>query len=330
MLNDKGVSIIIPMYNAEHSITQCVDSILNANKLKYEIIIIDDGSKDNSLSIVKEKYSQIDNIRIVSQKNKGVSATRNVGIDLALYEYIAFVDADDTVVDGIYEELSKILEKGFDIAICGYNIVNKNNLKYVESQECIDGEYDICDFAKEYFRFFELLITNTNWNKLYKKNIIKKNNLKFKTNLKMAEDAVFNLEYLECINSVGLTSKKLYNYVISETQTIYKVYPDYYDMLKQFYLTIKQFLDKYDAFNVNKNLFYKNYSVEITNAISQISREQIPFVEKHSKVKKIYSDELFLETIKQKKVSGIKYKLLSLKMPGITLMLFIIKNKLFH
>lgn len=116
---NKLVSIIIPVYNAAHYIEECLDSILSQSYKKFEVVLINDGSTDNSLEICKE-YLQIDSrIQLINTDNKGVSNARNVGIDNASGDYIAFIDSDDTVsVDYIDVMVKHAMDKSFDIVCC--------------------------------------------------------------------------------------------------------------------------------------------------------------------------------------------------------------------
>lgn len=117
-----NLSFIIPVYNSEKFIRNCILSIINqATKYSYEVILIDDGSTDKSNKIIKKITNKYDNIKLIRQKNSGAAATRNVGLDNASGEYIAFIDADD-FIDEMYVEklLNKAYEKNADIVKCGY------------------------------------------------------------------------------------------------------------------------------------------------------------------------------------------------------------------
>ena len=124
-MNKIKVSVIVPIYNTEKFLRKCIESIVNQTLQEIEIILINDGSTDNSHNICleyTEKYPE--KIRYINNKNIGCSATRNLGIELANGEYIAFVDSDDYIEKEMYEEMyTKTLKEKSDIVICGFNYI---------------------------------------------------------------------------------------------------------------------------------------------------------------------------------------------------------------
>lgn len=119
-MNNPLISVVVPVYNVEKYLRQCIDSILSQTYMNLEIILVDDGSRDSSGSICDE-YAKIDNRIVVLHKpNGGLSSARNAGIDIAKGEYIGFVDSDDWIEHDMYERLfDSICESGADIAVCG-------------------------------------------------------------------------------------------------------------------------------------------------------------------------------------------------------------------
>ena len=115
----KTISIIVPIYNAEEHLDKCVESILEQTEINLEIILVDDGSKDNSFEICK-KYEKMDQrVKVIHQENAGVSAARNHGIEIAEGEYIGFVDSDDWIEPVMYQRLLKeAKEKNADVVMC--------------------------------------------------------------------------------------------------------------------------------------------------------------------------------------------------------------------
>lgn len=125
------VSVIVPAYDSEEYICDCVESILKQNLEDIEIIIIDDGSKDNTLKICNKYKLLDDRIKVIHQENKGISGARNMGIEYATGEYIAFVDSDDTIEFNMYNELYSLASKSnADFVDSGINIVDlKSSIK---------------------------------------------------------------------------------------------------------------------------------------------------------------------------------------------------------
>lgn len=113
------ISIVIPIYNAEDHLQRCVDSVLNQTEKNIEIILVDDGSKDNSIEICKNYLNQDKRVQLIHQENSGVSAARNRGIEQACGEYIGFIDSDDWIEPNMYEcLLREANQASADIVIC--------------------------------------------------------------------------------------------------------------------------------------------------------------------------------------------------------------------
>lgn len=213
-MSKKGItiSIIVPVYNAKQTLEKCLDSILNQTYTSIEVILIDDGSTDGSWDICY-KYQQKDS-RVVAfrQTNKGPADARNRGISESKGEYLQFVDADDFITSNMSFELTKPIKQGFDLVICGYfqeHYFFKKNF-FREKKPPRDGGYTKKEFINLFFLYF-----NKNgflWNKLYKKDLIIHNDIKFLSEIKFAEDLLFNLEYLKYCSNIYLVDEPYYYY----------------------------------------------------------------------------------------------------------------------
>lgn len=206
------VSIIVPIYNSETTIERCIKSIINQTYHNLEIILIDDGSIDNT-SLICQKYQKIDGrIVFIKKDNSGVSNTRNYGLNIAKGKYIQFVDSDDYIDRKCTEKMVKAIEENSsDIVICGINIV-KRGKKILNS---INAK-NIKDFKNEIEVFKDLVDTGLIfyiWNKLYLKNKIINF---FDENMTLGEDVIFNLNYLNLANKVNIIDEGLYNYTLNE------------------------------------------------------------------------------------------------------------------
>ena len=191
-LNNSLVSIIIPIYNAEEYIEECIKSIITQTYKNIEIILINDGSRDNSINICKEYLKKDKRIIIINQLNKGVSTARNSGITIAKGEYITFIDADDTIEKEHINHLVNTIKKTkTDLSICG---IQRTYKKEKNISTNILTETIILDKKNTYK---EMLlnqdISGYVWNKLYKKEIL--NQMKqnyFNESISIAEDYEFN------------------------------------------------------------------------------------------------------------------------------------------
>lgn len=209
----RKVSVIIPMYNSEEYISKCVDSVINQTLREIEIILVDDGSTDKTLEICNEYAILDDRIKIIKQKNKGVSSARNKGINFATGEYVTFVDSDDFIENNMLEILyGKAIKNNCNIVISGMNLINKNN----ENNESYNINNSKIYKKHEAFKLFYYnqapFSPNYAWGKLIKKSILDK--VKFREDIFLMEDALFCMEsFIECKNSIMYVNKHLYNYI---------------------------------------------------------------------------------------------------------------------
>lgn len=214
MKHNDLISIIIPMYNARKDIIKTVNTLQNQTYKNIEIIIVDDGSTDDSYNLCKLNFENDKHIKIFHKKNGGVSSARNFGIKEAKGEYIQFVDSDDLVESTYCEDLLMMIKKReVDYAICSFvQIQDKNNINHLVSDEI----YDKNDFIKLFSSFENPIYMNPPWNRMFKSEIIKKHKIKFDENISFGEDFIFNSKYLMFCRKIATTSKPLYNYKFQE------------------------------------------------------------------------------------------------------------------
>ena len=187
MNTNNKVSIIIPAYNSEKSIEKCILSCVSQT-IPVEVIVVDDGSKDSTYEICDNLKNKYDNIKVIKKENGGVSSARNIGLEYINTNYVSFVDSDDYVRPDMCEKLLKAYEENKDISItiCYAEKCNSNEEKMIKSYN--DTIKDI--ICSKYVRGFP-------WNKLFKSDIIKQNNIKFREDIHVMEDKLFCLEYMD-------------------------------------------------------------------------------------------------------------------------------------
>ena len=211
------LSIIVPVYNGENFIEDCIDSIINQTLKDIEILIINDGSKDNTLNIIESIAKSDSRIKILNQKNSGVSAARNNGISKSRGKYITFVDADDYIDKTMYEKMYKKAEEfNSDIVICNVNDVLNGNKKV--SLSLNEGIIDIRKLTESEFLSNEYFKLGTAvWHKIFKSNLIKENKIKFINYSEVAsEDTLFNYEAMLKAKRLYCIEEALYDYKINE------------------------------------------------------------------------------------------------------------------
>ena len=263
-------SFIIPIYNAEKYLNRCLSSIVAMKNNDIEIIIVDDGSTDDSASIY-EKYKAADSrISVVKKKNGGVSSARNRGILTARGEWIAFIDGDDEIVPMVYDSCLVQLDQRFELYMLGMGSrdagcidTEKKVVQGVWSGKDIEGiKKGIFNpdtkFAKRVKS--QGISLNSPWCKFYQKRIIVENNIFFHENLSIGEDCVFNFIYLNYVNSISYTNKCAYYYWINPDSVMHKFVSG---KGRQFLVTLEEVYDllkgayslEYAQFGVRQYLY---------------------------------------------------------------------------
>lgn len=212
-MNNK-VSIILPIYNVSKYIERSVNSLLNQTYNNIEIIMVDDGSTDDSLDVMKELKKIDKRIKIFTQENLGSGLARQKGIDNSTGEYIIFVDPDDYLeVDAIQNNIEIMKNENPDVIVNGYfsKFINKlGNTSSESFKPSIYGIYNREKFIDNFVNFSEISIRPL-WNKMYKKNFLTKNNIIF-GNQPVGQDAIFNLDVYNYVESIYIDRKVYYVY----------------------------------------------------------------------------------------------------------------------
>lgn len=245
---DKGkISIIVPIYNKSETLKHCIDSILNQEYQNLELVLVDDGSSDNSFDICSNYAEKDTRVKVFKKKNGGVSSARNFGLKVASGKFIQFVDADDFLEKNMCSKMVDAMALGdFDVVVCSYK---KHTEGKIKEKTSLDFECENVSQFKDKFSFlFENALFNPPWNKLYKREKI---NFLFDENFSLGEDLLFNLEYFKTCKKVKIIKTCLYNYVDKCIDSLSKAYSDAL-LENQLYLykKVKAFSKEYfgDAF----------------------------------------------------------------------------------
>lgn len=210
------VSIIVPVYNVSKYLSDCINSIITQTYSNIEIILVNDGSTDNSGRMCESFAMKDDRISVYHINNAGVSNARNVGINHSNGEFLLFVDSDDWIeVNTVEISIKKICETKSDLLIYAMEIDrHKNDIIQSIDKKSIDKniEVDIFDFKEYYSYLFEADYLSSSCTKLFKTSIIKEHNLYFSTELVIYEDLVFVLNYIQCSKKICAIRDVLYHY----------------------------------------------------------------------------------------------------------------------
>ena len=258
----KDISIIVPIYNAEKYIKKCLDSIINQTKKEIEIILVNDGSTDNTENIIKEYKDK--RIKYFKNTNHGIGYTRNFGIDKSTSKYIMFLDSDDYLEKTACEELFiKAENNKLDIVISDFYKVYEDRVEEIKLPSFEDSSLkENPDILTEYLN---------PWAKLYNSKLVKDNNIKFVEDLKY-EDAPFVIEALDKAKKIGKVNKPLNYYVIhgnSETTVRDRKCFDILQIVDKIrkYTKNKEYLkDKIDKLTVR---ILTNYTIQQRNQKSK-------------------------------------------------------------
>lgn len=209
-MNKPLVSILIPIYNTEEFLPKCLDSIVNQTYSNLQVVIIDDGSKDASLSIAQKYAKQYPYIEVYHQENQGVASTRNNLLNKAKGDYVLFVDSDDWCeLDMVDFLINKAIANNADIVTCS---MVKNDEPFVSNiflEEIWDQEKAVLEFLRH------KIFNGSLCNKLIKTSLL--HNLRFHCEIFYGEDALFIWNVLQKVNQVLITDRELYHYRVNDT-----------------------------------------------------------------------------------------------------------------
>lgn len=206
----KKVSVIVPVYNVEEYLPKCLDSLINQTLSDIEIIVVNDGTKDNSQKIIDEYKKKDKRIVSIIKENGGLGSARNTGINSAKGEYIAYVDSDDWIEHDMLESMyNEAISKDLDIVICGYKNIYQQKTEYIN----IDNRIIEDTLNNKNTKLFN---TVSAWSKIYKRKFLLKNKVTFVEDKVWYEDFAYSIKLLSSTNKIGIVNKAFYNYLIRE------------------------------------------------------------------------------------------------------------------
>lgn len=209
-MEEKNISVIIPVYNAQDTIKRAADSVLSSKREDIELILVVDGATDNSLEICNQIKENDNRVKVIYQENKGTLCARLEGINNATGRYLIFLDSDDEYLDGIFERMIELINKYQpDLIKFRYKKDKYDQYKYFEEDEILINKNDFPN--KVYPMFIDGFQLNAIWNLCVKRERL--NNIKFNAkNIKYGEDLMMNLEIFNNINSALFINDIFYKY----------------------------------------------------------------------------------------------------------------------
>lgn len=268
------LSIVVPIYNKERYLSECLDSILAQTYRDFELILVDDGSKDASGTIC-DQYAELDNrILVIHKPNGGVSSARNAGIELAKGEYIGFVDSDDILSKTMYQHLIDNLEKyQADISICGVERISETTIQKLEGPK----ELEIYSKEQALEKFLRGKILMSTYEKIFKRCIIA--SLRYEPPL--FEDTFYNFQAILNSNTIVQDPTVLYSYMIRENSSSMAPFNQQYmntlilsDRIVQICRSeFPQFAKLAEEYSFNQNMFVLN--LILVSSVSKYNSEYL-------------------------------------------------------
>lgn len=251
---NKLVSIIIPVYNVEKYLNKCIVSVVSQSYKNLEVILIDDGSLDTSSQICDEWAKKDGRIKVIHQKNRGVSSARNAGLNIASGTYVGFVDSDDWIEQNTFEKLVELMEPRSMVVfnVCfetNSSSVNKFNFEHT----VINNKTEIiCKIINGDFGWTAC------WDKFYDLTLIRENHLKFDESLTVGEDYFFIYQYAKLIDKVILTNDVFYHYYLERSDSVMNSHN----------------LDYYNRWLVTEKILYDNQDKQVqTTVVNRVVHE---------------------------------------------------------
>ena len=279
------ISVILPVYNAEKYLRNTLDSVLGGSFSDFEIVAVNDGSRDSSLAILEEYRERDARVKVIDKPNTGVSDTRNVAIAAAEGDYLAFLDADDVYSPEYLERMySAATESGADVTVCSY-VTFRGDAPTFPTAESREAKPTTIR---------ELLDTGLMtplWVKLVKKSVVVDNGIAFETEQKYSEDLFYSWKVCLASGSVCMIGDQLYGYRLTSAGATYKFHDNLYRKYKDAYENIRAFLKEKDKSSEEENLNI-SFVRGIPAFLLMISRKKCSLRQKKTEIKKILSDDV--------------------------------------
>ncbi|MER2108126.1 MAG: glycosyltransferase [Solibacillus sp.] len=308
------LSVIIPVYNGEKYIENLLEDVLKIEIRDHEVIIVNDGSTDNTAVILQKYASKYKHIKCINQINQGVSSARNRGLQKAEGKYIMFLDADDRInVEAFMKFFYETIQEGAQYSFTGYIEQNYKTKKIKNVDSSGEGLYDLNNFMNIFFDNLKLDLISYPINKIYLKSIIDEHDLKFDESVHFAEDLLFNLDYLQYVNTVYISSTNYYTYqkYSNEDSLSSKFKMTFWESRKLVYRRLVEFCSRQQSgkYEADVNTYAANAGL---HTVTQIIESDDSLQTKLKNIKTVISDEV-LKNVMNKELKCSRNQKLFLK-----------------
>ncbi len=319
------LSIIIPVYKVEATLRECLDSVLKEAPTDSEIILVDDGSPDNSPQMCDEYALKDSRVRVIHQKNSGASTARNTGLKQATGEYVFFLDSDDYLTNGYFD---KLLFHNADLIISNFiAFYSDSTPDFFIDISSSESQYTLPEFLNHFSIFFPTMF-NFPWGKIYKRDIILNNNISFDTKVAINEDLLFNLDYYSHCKTIAFEKDAVVMYRQTAGSLSKRYYPELFDWYFKGYTQINKILIENKVYtDDNKTHFYKHFFGNVIECVTGLMKAKSS--ERKEKLSVICNNDMVQESLSFANSWKLKMIVYSLKRKNISLLIFSTKLYLF-
>ncbi len=295
------ISVILPCYNVEKYLARSINSVLTQTYANFELLVIIDGSPDNSLKIAESFKSS--KINIFEKENGGLSDARNYGLERASGKYVYFMDSDDWIEPNLLEDNILIIEQAnLDFIIFGYRQDDEDSQgNLIDSKDMLPHLVNLSKGDKNLnLDLHHLGLMGYAWNKIYRRKFLIENNLRFEKGVSLVEDILFNSQVYNLSETIRFNNKAYYHYINRPVITLMKMfYPNSFELKKRKIEVLKILFNHWNISN-NDELVSSTLVQSIRYCIHNLFsyRNQLSFYEKAQYVKKMYECGLTKEFIK--------------------------------
>lgn len=326
---DYKISIIVPVYNTGIYLKKCINSLLNQTLRDIEIVLIDDGSTDESRDICDEYAKKDDRISVIHKRNEGVSIARNIGIKKSKGKYIGFIDSDDWIESNMYQNMYKyIKDYDVDIVFCDAVTVYDDKQSEIDSFTLLEKSRLITKDKIDSSLLIQM--AGSVWRGLYKRELLQENDIYFPIDLKFSEDRIFNLYAIGYSKKIFYDKTVYYNRYIRMGSAVNKYYSNMINIVMDARRKIMEAIQV--CWNNDENII-NGYELQTVGlCYTAINNEfykdsQLNYIERYQSIKKICDNHILRNEIAKLNLNDLKAKLIIRKKILLLCALAIVLNK---
>ncbi|MDO4680724.1 MAG: glycosyltransferase family 2 protein [Aerococcus sp.] len=303
------ISVIVPVYNVGKLVLRSIEGIESQDFSDFEVILVNDGSTDDSRRWCEQLVNEYENITLITQLNQGSGAARNTGLDHAKGEYIYFFDPDDYLTGEFFQSVVKQIEDQPDVVVYGYwdeVFHGEKMIKRVPTELSPEETFDQTSFRKAFNRLFHRGGMYTLWNKVYRRKFLEDHEIRF-TTAPMGQDVRFNYLVYRALDSIRFVPEKYYHYVVSRSTSSTNRYRDNRLTLQlEEWEQLKQLMETFGQ--VDSDLLLEEKTKVMKANVNHIAMSQLPREEKyqhmqevveHPAFQDIYEDNPYLDRLSE-------------------------------